>query len=218
MNRILVQRLILKDWYLHRHVLTTILMAGGLALGLFYRGGRITLVGMMTALLVIILLGVGLPTLTIVNERKKQNLPFVMSLPISPTEYTMAKILANILAFLVLWLAIVVLMLGPFARSGTYGGLLPGLVVAALAPFAAFSLILGVAIVVESEAWSIGTTIACNISYSFWWLIPGFFDGLKSPVAVWSRPILFTIGPEVAIIVLSFVLTFYFQSRKTDFI
>jgi hypothetical protein len=141
-----------------------------------------------------------------------------MSLPISPTEYTMAKILANVLAFLIPWLAITTMVLGPVARSGTYGGLFPVLVVAALAPFAAFSLILGVAIVVESEAWSQGTMLVCNVSYSFWWLIPGFFDHMKSPVPVWSRPILFMIGTEVALIVVAFALTFYFQSRKTDFI
>ena len=49
---------------------------------------------------------------TVVEERNEQTLPFVMSLPISPMEYTTAKILANLLIFLV---PLGALMLGSFA-------------------------------------------------------------------------------------------------------
>ena len=40
---------------------------------------------------------------TVVEERTDQTLPFVMSLPISAAEYTTAKILANLLIFLIPW-------------------------------------------------------------------------------------------------------------------
>jgi len=79
-----------------------------------------------------------------------------------------------------------------------------------------------VALITESEAWAMGTMAACNVSYSFVWLfltrIPGFLHDMGSPVAVWSRPVLAVIAAEITAIVLAFGLTFYFQSKKTDFI
>ena len=40
---------------------------------------------------VLISLGIHLAMLTVVEERTQQTLPFVMSLPISPRDYTVAK-------------------------------------------------------------------------------------------------------------------------------
>jgi ABC-type transport system involved in multi-copper enzyme maturation permease subunit len=158
---------------------------------------------------------------TIVNERKQHNLAFVMSLPISPMEYTAAKVVGNLSAFLALWAAIAIGVLGTLARTGVFGGLIPFGMVVALAPFVVFCLLLSVAIVVESEMWAVLTMGATNVSYSFWFLllkIPGLPQQLKSPVAIWSRPILLMLAGQLTVIVVSLALTFYFQSRKRDFV
>jgi ABC-2 type transport system permease protein len=223
MNRGLVLRLIMKDWYLHRATLALIAVAGSLSVALLYvREETSSFVALSSAFIVIILLSILLPMQTVVNERKKQNLPFVMSLPISPMDYTTAKILGNLSAFVVLWLAIVIGVLGTIARAGLYGGVIPLALVAAIAPFVAFCLLLAVAIIIESELWAIVTQGACNVSYSFAWYfvlrVPGIREGLQSPVAVWSQPILTMLAVEVATIVLAIGLTFFFQSRKRDFI
>ena len=44
----------------------------------------------------------------IVNERKKQNLAFVMSLPISSIQYTTSKLVSSTGMFLVPWLTLVI--------------------------------------------------------------------------------------------------------------
>src|SRR5262245_23384537 len=85
-------------------------------------------------------------------------------LPVSVSDYTAAKILCNLAGFLLLWLPIVVGMIGTVASTGTFGGLIPLMVVAALAPFAGLALL--VAIVTESETWAMTTMSACNVSYS----------------------------------------------------
>ena len=222
MNRALIGRLILKDWYLNRLPLALIAAAGTLSIGLLYLRREDTgTIGLITALIACILLSILLPMQTIVNERKQHNLAFVMSLPVSPMQYTAAKVAGNLLAFLVLWAAISIGVLGTLARTGTFGGLIPFGLVVALAPFVAFCLLLSVAIVVESEMWAMLTMGATNISYSFWFLlmkIPGLPQQLKSPVAIWSRPILLMLAGQISVIVASLALTFYFQSRKRDFI
>jgi ABC-2 type transport system permease protein len=221
MNRSLVLRLIVKDWYLNRATLALIAVVGSLSVGvLYWRQGMIGFSAILAALITTVFLSILLPMNTIVNERKRQNLPFVMSLPISPMEYTTAKILGNLLAFVVLWLAIAIGVVGPIARAGS--GALPLALVAALAPFVGFCLLLAVAIVMESEAWATTTMGVCNVSYSFWFVlsrVPGLRNqDLRSPVAVWSQPVLLILATEIAVILLAIGLTFYIQSKKTDFI
>jgi ABC-2 type transport system permease protein len=221
MNRALVGRMILKDWYLSRVPLTLIAIAGVISTVLLYQGEAAGFAGMISALISLVFLSILIPQLTVVNERKQQNLAFVMSLPISPAEYTMSKVLGNLSAFLALWAAIVGAVLGTIALAPGAGGVVPLGVIAALAPFVSFCLLLAVAIVTESELLSMVTMGATNVAYSFWWFLfrlPGFSENLKSPVPVWSDTVLTIIGGQIVVIVLALVLTFYFQSRKRSFV
>ncbi len=221
MNRALVIRLIAKDWYLSRVPLTLIACAGALATGLLYSGQTAGLVGLITALISLVFLSILIPQLTVVNEHKHGNLAFVMSLPISPAEYTMSKVLGNLSAFVLLWAAIAGAVLGTIAFVPGAGGVIPLGVIAALAPFVSFCLLLSVAIITESELLSMVMMGITNVAYSFWWFLfrlPGFGENLKSPVPVWTDAILAIIGGQIAVIVLSLALTFYLQSRKTNFV
>jgi hypothetical protein len=222
MNRALIARLILKDWYLSRTLLILIVAGGSLSVGVLYlRGETIGVIGLITSLMTAIFLSILLPMQTVVNERKNHNLAFVMSLPISPMEYTAAKVLGNFSAFVVLWTVLAIGVLGTIARAGVFGGIIPLALVAALSPFVTFGLLLAVAIVVESEMWAVLTMGATNCAYSFWFLllrIPGLKEDLKSPVAIWSRPILLILAGQITIIAVALVLTFYLQSRKRSFI
>jgi ABC-type transport system involved in multi-copper enzyme maturation permease subunit len=218
-----MQHLILKDWYLSRQNLTLLAVAAAAMFAtLQFRTEVSGFVGLTGAFIVIILLGINMPMQTIVNERKRQNLPFVMSLPVSPMEYTTAKIIANLVAFVLVWLPLTGAVLAMFKLSGAFAGLIPILLIAALAPFVAFCLILATAIVFESETASVVVMAACNVSYSFSWFflvrIPNIRADLSGPVAVWSRPMLAILSAEISLIVLAIGLTFFFQSRKTDFI
>jgi hypothetical protein len=223
MSRSIVLHVVRKDWYLCRPALILTAAAGVLCVGLLYlRHDGSSFVGLTGALIAAILASILTPIQTIVNERKHQNLAFVMSLPISTTQYTAAKVLANASAFLAVWLAIAGSAVITIARAPGYGGLIPVAVITALTPFAAFFLLLAVAIVSESELVTLITMGACNISYSFGWFVlmrvPGLSENLKSPVAVWSEPVLRIIGGQLALAAVCLGLTFFFQSRKTDFV
>jgi ABC-2 type transport system permease protein len=223
MNATLIRRMVVKDWYLSRVPLSIVAGAGAASGALMYVNTEVSgFIALTSSFIVLIFLGVLLPIVTIVNERKHRNIAFVMSLPISPGDYTAAKIVANVSAFFVLWLAIAAGVLGTIAGAGALGGLIPFGLVAALAPFVAFCLLIAVSLIAESETWSIVTLSACNVSYSFAWFFivrnARFRHDLQSPMAVWSTPILTIIGGEVAAIVMAIAITFYFQSRKTHFV
>lgn len=221
MNRTLVWRLIAKDWYLSRVPLTLIGCAGAASTGLLYlRNSTGGMVAITSAVITLVFLSIILPMLTVVTERKERNLAFVMSLPISATEYTTGKVVGNLSAFVVLWLAVSTGVLGTLVMAG-FGGALPLGLVVALAPFVAFCLMLAVAIVVESEIWAIVTMGVCNVAYSFGWLAfirLGLVKDLSSPVPIWSERILIILAAQITVIVAALALTFYLQSRKTDFV
>jgi len=215
--------MVLKDWYLCRLTLILTAAAGALCVGLLYlRQSGSSFVGLTGALIAAILLSVLTPIQTIVQERKQQNLAFVMSLPISPMQYTTAKLLANFSGFLVIWVAIAAGVIGTIARAPGFGGVIPLAVITSLAPFVAFCLLVSVAIVSESELVTLVTMGICNVSYSFGWFVlmrvPGLGDSLKSPVAIWSTSVVWIIAGQLTLAALCLGLTFFFQSRKTSFV
>jgi len=221
MNAMLVRRLIAKDLYLHRVPLLLIAGGGGLSIATMYAGGIAGLLGTISAFIVLIFLSIVLPMQTVVSERKERNLPFVMSLPISPADYTVAKVAFNVSAFVALWLAIAAGVLGTFSLANS-GGVIPLGIAVALFPFVSFCLQLAVALIIESELWSIVTMATCNVSYSFAWVllsrIPGIRDELRGAVPIWNQTVVSLVSIEVTVIVAALALTFFFQSRKTNFI
>jgi ABC-2 type transport system permease protein len=222
MNHALTLHLIRKDWYLARVTVVLGALAGALAVSILYLRNEVAgFVGLSSAVIVLVLVSIFVPITTIVNERKQKTLAFVMSLPISPMQYTVAKIAANLSAFVLVWFAITAAVVFTFAGTPV-AGLIPITLVISLVPFVAFCLLVSVSIVVESEFWSIVTMGTCNVSYTFAWYflirIPGIREGLGSPVPVWSEAIRWLLAIEIAMIVVLLGLTLFFQSKKRNFI
>jgi ABC-type transport system involved in multi-copper enzyme maturation permease subunit len=220
----MVQRLIVKDWYLLRWAIAGYLAAGAVGLFLLDHGGEEAFyAGCILLITVLIAVGMHLAMATVVLERTEQTLPFVMSLPISPTEYTTAKILANLLIFLVPWLA---LLLGAIAviagRAGVPDGLIPFVTVVLGEIFTSYALLLAVAVVSESQAWTIGTTVVGNLGFqAFLYYVshlPGMAAANAGPTAVWSASILTILAVEAVTIVAAIGITFWLQGRKKDFL
>jgi hypothetical protein len=146
-----------------------------------------------------------------------------MSLPVSSVEYGAAKIAYLAMLFLIPWTALLVTALVLIdARGILPHGVIPTVWILALLPLIGFFVICGVALISESEPWSIGATILCNSSYGIIWYLlarmPEIHTHWGSRVAVWSGitgRVLFT---EVTFIVVSLALMLFLQSRKRDFI
>jgi ABC-type Na+ efflux pump permease subunit len=187
-------------------------------------GGEVPFIlGTILFFTVIIVFGCMLPPSNIINERKKQTLPFLMSLPISAMQFTAAKIVSTAGMFLVPWLTLVIAaIVFIFGHRGSPHGIVPVVLILATAPFIGFCLIAGVSLVSESEGGTIAATIAANTSYGFSWYLlvrnPVIRAGMQSPTIIWSREVLTVLGGEFAVIALSLGLTLYLQSRKRDFV
>ena len=222
MNLTMVKHLILKDWYFVRGPILGYLAAAAVGVGLVAVGSeQAFLAGSILLITILIAVGMHLPLATIVEERKAQTLPFVLSLPVSPREYIAAKILANLLIVLVPWLAIAGGSLAvAAARTGVQGGVIPFWVVVLTELLAASCLFITVAIATESLAWTVAVTVVSNLFFQAFLYtvshIPSVAAEIKGPKAVWNRALICILLVEVAIIALLIAAAFYFPSRKKD--
>jgi len=164
-----------------------------------------------------------MPIWTVVGERSQQNLPFIMSLPVSIKNYTMAKVLGTIMPALVLWLSMIAAYV-TFATvyEPTRAGSIPITLVTFGMILAILCINLGVALVTESEKPGILITILCNICFWFFWSFTSqasfVAPDLMSPKIVWRAEVLWLLAGDVMAIVVTLAITFYLQSRKTDFL
>jgi hypothetical protein len=146
-----------------------------------------------------------------------------MSLPVSSVQYTIAKALSTSAMFLVPWLTLLIsalVLIG--VRHAIPHGIIPMLLILAMLPLIAFCLISAIALVGESEGWLMAASILCNSSYWFVWYllarIPSLTANWTGPVAVWNSATVIVLSAEVGSIAFIVGVTFFFQSRKRNFI
>lgn len=223
MKRSVVGHLILKDLRLQRTTMLISVAAGFVALALMQRGGEVPLViGSVWFFVALVVLGSMLPVSSIVNERKKQSLAFLMSLPLSSIQYTTAKMISSLIMFLLPWLTLVAAALILIEkRSFLPHGAIPLLLILSLMPLVGFSLISGAALVGESEGWAIAASVICNSSYGLIWYllarVPSLTTHWSGRVAIWNSTVLRILAIESGLTILLIGITFFLQSKKRDF-
>jgi ABC-2 type transport system permease protein len=223
MNTWVVGQLIRKDWRLHRVLIFASIFAGVVALAIVQFATESTMVlGAVWFFISMIMVGTMLP-IAIVNERKKQNLAFLMSLPISSIQYTTSKLLSGTGMFLIPWLTLLGAALLLIEVRGIFPhGVIPLLLIIALMPFVGFCIITAAALIGESEGWGIAANVACNSSYglAYYFLtrVPGVMAHSASAVVVWSPATMKILVTELVLIPLLLGMTYFVQSRKRDFV
>jgi ABC-2 type transport system permease protein len=224
MNYPMIKRLILKDWYLQRWTIAASVLGGIVALGIVCLGGQAAfMVGLILLLTALIAVGAQLAIATMVNERKDQTLSFVMSLPISYIDYTVAKLMGTVLIFMVPWMLLVLGSLALFAvPHGIPHGLLPFTVIMAIEILMNACLMIAVALVTESQGWTVGAIMVGNIAINLigYYIahLSGIARGMGGSAVMWSSTASAALLVEFAIIALLLCFTFFFQSRKRDFL
>ncbi len=225
MNTFIVTRLILKDWYLNRGLLGAAMVTGFLTLAAVAaaRGTAIALI-LGVIVLVTILIGMGAVIMSsMVNERKQQTLPFVMSLPVSYLEYTTSKLVGSLLIFLVLWLTLLLGIIATILTTPWFShGLIPFVVIMSVEILMTTCLIAAVSVTTESQGWTIGVcqigSLALNaVGFSIVRL-PGIGHTMSSHTIQWSTTSILLLLIEFGAIALMIGIAFFIQSRKRDFI
>jgi ABC-2 type transport system permease protein len=222
LNTPVIRLLVAKDWHLFRKQLAVYVLAGLVALcflGLakpwaFYVGSLMLLIVTVSAACFSI-------STSLLVERKDQTLAFVMSLPVSPLDFTVAKLAGNLLTFAVPF----VVILGGTLAVVLFTPLPDGLFVYALLIFAyllfAFAVSLAVAMSVESEGWAtfamIGSMVLINPYIMALGQVADINDRVRVDAITWSPT---AVAIVAGLAMLSFVVigaTAWVHARKPAF-
>jgi ABC-2 type transport system permease protein len=223
MNRSIIGQLVLKDWRLNRVLISLTLAIGLVALLVTQFGGLARLIGIVWFFVALCILGSMLPGSVILNERKKQTLAFIMSLPVTSVQYSIAKMLSIWGLFLVPWLTLLISALVLIeTRHVVPQGAVPMVLILAMLPLIGFCLIFWTTLVGESEGWLVAASIVVNSSYWLGWFllarIPSLSANWNRPAAVWNSTEIIVLCSELGAIAFIVAVTLFLQSRKRDFI
>src|SRR6187431_2950585 len=221
LNMPVIKQLVYKDWYLNRKLLATYVGCGIFSLCIISLGewqffmGSIMLISMMVGM------GNHQLSVTMISERKEQTLAFVMSLPVSPADYAMAKFLSNMVLFFIPWSLLVLATTAVILLTPLPDGLL------------AFTLLILVLIAVNHcICWSvtmfteaegsflivmIGLNCLLNPALYFLARSPEIGGHNRDDSFLWSGTATQVLVCEILAIVLLLVGTLYFRSRKKVF-
>jgi ABC-type transport system involved in multi-copper enzyme maturation permease subunit len=221
-NYPVVKLLVAKDWQLFEKQLAAYVAAGIVSLCLlglakpwsFYLGSLLLIVVLVAAACFAI-------SNSLLVERKEHTLSFVMSLPVSPLDFYLAKLLGNLVTFGVPFVVIAggtlaVILLTPLPD---------GLLVFALLIFGhvllAYCVSLGVAMAVESEGWNtfamIASMVLINPVIMGIGQIPAITDHVKGDHIVFSWPAVAILSTQVLLGLAALGVTAWVHCRKQSF-
>lgn len=218
-----VKRLILKDCQLYQKMIAIYLAGGILGLAIFSMPHSYGFyMGCVILSTVIIASGFHMVNLTVINEKKEQTLPFIMSLPIRPIDYAMGKLIANLLIFTVPWLMLTlglvfVILFGPIPD-----GLLPFLLLISFQLVVNYLVVLSLTIITESEGWSIFAMVIVNLFLHPLIMLlarnPVFYQYFDKNDIVWSQEAGLIFSVQLVIVLAALAAVMLLQARRRTFI
>ena len=222
LNFSVIKALIIKDWFLSRKFIALYCAGCVLALSIVSLGEWQFF--MATTLLICLLVGMSnhLIAIGIINERKEQTMPFVLSLPITPTDYAVSKLLASFVLFSIPWLIVLVVTLAVFKFTTVPDGLIPFSTILCTYFLMCYFIVWAVGMSVESEGVIIFVMVALNC-----FIGPIFYVMGKTPSvsqhylkseAVWNSTSIGILLGQFLVILLALAIAFYVQSRKKTFL
>lgn len=222
LNWSVIKLLVAKDWVLFQKQLAAYVTAAIFALCLlgmakawsFYLGSLLLIVVLVAAACFSI-------STALLTERKAHTLAFIMSLPVSPLDFYLAKMLGNLITFFVPFL----IMLAGTLLVILYTPLPDGLIVYSTLIFGyvalAYAVSLSVAMAVESEGWNTFAMIGSNVLINPFIMALGQIREISAFVEteniVWNAPAVGILAVQISVSVIVLAFTGWVHCRKPSF-
>lgn len=222
LNLPVIKQLIAKDWLLFQKQLAIWVVAGIVALCLiglakdwsFYLGSLLMIIVLVSASCFSI-------STSLLNERKEHTLAFVMSLPLTPLDFYLAKLAGNVVTFLVPFLLMLAGTLAVMVFTPLPNGLIPLSLLVFGHVLLAYAVSLSVAMAVESEGWNtfamIGSMLLINPLIMLAGQLPVIRDYAKTDTVVFGPVVLAILSTQLLASVLVLVATGWVHCRKKSF-
>ncbi len=218
----IIPQLIKKDCYLSRKIVAAYTVAAFLGLSIINLGEWQFYLGALS--LVVFLIGMGnhLIVATIINEKKEQTLPFIMSLPISPRTYAFAKLCANMSIFIVPWLLILLSIVVVFLATALPNGFLPYCIILCFHILLNYCISWSAGMALQKEGVAtfimLTATLLTNPFMYFMGRMPGMMEYFHDDKIVWTATSIGLLTVEISAIIIILSITIYLQARKKVFL
>lgn len=222
MSHSMVRHLVMKDLRLAWPLVAGSLAAGALSLVVLPWSGVAFFVGGSVFVVVLVILNVMLVGMSLMNERKEKIRVFMLSMPVSTTEYFVSKLLSSLLAYVVPSAALTLAAVLLLVATPLPNGLVPLAVVISVHCLFYFCVYLSFALVSDSQGWMMTIIVCGNVSISF--VIPFLMNmtslrgTLGAEIATWGGDVVGFMALELVLSVLALVISFVVNSRKTEFV
>jgi ABC-2 type transport system permease protein len=220
---IVTRKLIAKDLYVNRWLIAGGAFSGVASILIATLGKTGFNVGGLTWLTTIIATGVMLALYGIMYERKEHSLQFVLSLPLSISEYVRAKMLGLFAGFLIMWsVSCTAALLLVFLNARVPDGLAPYVTLLCGFMLANFAVVLCGALYARSEALNSAVIVVTNMGVSIFMFtvgpMPGINEHMWAAAPVWNSTFWTVLGCELAVLAIAFALPFLLAARRRDFL
>jgi ABC-2 type transport system permease protein len=172
-------------------------------------------------ILIVFGLFVGMESAT--RESREKISVFIQTLPISPTQYLAAKVIAALIAYSSVWVVMTVTVIGlSLAIDEIANGTVPITASVMGLLLANFCLLLAIGLITHSQRWTTAAIIITNTSITLLMItlfnLPAIQQTLSATEPVWHPIVQACIAFEALMILASFAIMLYVHSRRTDFI
>jgi ABC-2 type transport system permease protein len=216
-----MRQLLLKDLYLLRWWSLGALAGGLVAAALMTTSALPIGVGGLLLICTLIVLLI-FQALGVVQERKDQVALFVLSLPISPTQYVTAKALANLITFGVPWLLLTAAVAVAIRVSPIPDGYLPLWMALMAYFFFYYGALFAVGLTRDSTGWHATAVTVGNISVNFFIMVlfsrPSVVAHGQGATAVWTTEFISLIVVAILGGLAAIVLGIVLFSRRTSYL
>ena len=223
MGNSIVGRLIRKDLYLNRWLIVLAIVGGFLSflptaigdIGFFF--------GMVAFITILIVFGLFVGMENVTRESREKISVFIQCLPLSPSQYMAAKVIAALIAYGSVWLILTVVVIGlSLAIDDVPNGSVPTSAAIMGLLLANFCVLLAIGIITHSQRWTTAAIIITNTSITLMMItlfnLPAIQAIVGGAEVVWHPILKACIAMEAFMVIGAFAIMLYVHSRRTDFI
>lgn len=229
MSATIIPQLVKKDFMLTRTmigVFCLVSLAGVVAISLLF--GRLPEWALVNLAFLLLMspaatCGMVLLMVTVVFEKEKSTQAFIMSLPVTPKQFTIAKLVINLGVFGVFWLVISgIAFYFAFGRGFFPAGTIPFVVMVLLGAFVAYAGILSVSLWRQSLGLTVLAIAVFEMGTSAYLWVIVYLDPIArfihGPEMVWNSTAIGIVVIQALAAVAMLSAALIHQSRKRDFV
>ncbi|HMO14669.1 MAG TPA: hypothetical protein PKA83_11125 [Pirellulaceae bacterium] len=224
MNPQAVQLLFLKDLFLSRRYLFGYLVGGLVSAAITCIPGEMMgFIGFILMVTVTIAAGIHLIGVLLLAEPIDMTRTFIMSLPVSLLDYSIAKISVVLASFLIPWIGMlacltVLIYIVPDAKPGVLVALVPMF----LFLLASFCVQIVTAVLTESVGWTIVMVVLGNVLFNLFlksiFQHPVISEVVKSDALTWPPIVIQIVCIQGGVILASLAFALIWQCRSRDLV